>query len=77
MTRDELRQMIQEAVQTALTEKRDLDHLTDGIPNRSIMGEAWNKIVWKLETLMSEVEGFNESFGYTMQKMGMKGGDYL
>ncbi len=72
MTRDELRQMIQEAVQTALNEKRNLDYLSDDIPTRSIIGESWNQIIWRLGNLMGEVEGFNETFGYTMQKMGMK-----
>ncbi len=72
MTRDELRQLIRESIQEVINERRDLDHLTDGIPNRPIVGEAWNQIVWKLETLMGEVEDFNETFEYTMRKMGMK-----
>jgi len=72
MTKEELRQLIQEAIQTALNERQNLEYLSDDIPTRTIIGEAWTQIIRKLETLIGEVESFNDSFGYTMQKMGMK-----
>lgn len=72
MTKDELRQLIQESMKEVLNERRDFDYLTDDIPNRSIIGESWNTLIWKLGTLMDEVQDFNSTFGYTMRKMGMK-----
>lgn len=72
MTKDDLRQIIKEAVQSALDERRDFDYLSHDIPGRTIIGGNWNEIVRRLENLMNEVEGFNETFITTMKSMGMK-----
>lgn len=73
MTSAQLKKIIKEAVQEVLNERRNYDYLTDGVHSSNTMiGEAWNKAIYSLATLIDEIESFNSNFGYTMSKMGVK-----
>jgi hypothetical protein len=72
MNKTELHRLIKESMEEVLNETQNLDHLRDGIPPRPIIGEAWNRVIQNLETLIGEISEFNSTFGTTMGRMGIK-----
>lgn len=72
MSPDALRQIIKETVKEILDESHDLSAMRDDMPGGSELSEAWSKMLYQLEVVLDEVDGFNERFAHTMSRMGIK-----
>ncbi len=63
MNKNDLKRLIKESLHEILSEKYNYDALIDDVSSRTMIGSAWNKMIYQLSNLMDEVEGFNASFG--------------
>ena len=69
MNRSELKSLIRECLNEALTDQ-SFEFLRDQISNRTEIGEKWSSMIWALEGLYDQVKSFESLYSTTMSREG-------